>query len=225
MTLPALLRRTRHSRTEESTPIDCEGGSESTVNSEASSNDDLKDAADQQDAVRLDTDDADEKPRRRIEWGRLIASGLLPGLALLLAISAGYLKWWDSSARSSALAATESVHAATDGAIAMLSYRPDTADKDLGAARDRLTGSLKDSYTGLTRDVVIPGAKQRHISATATVPAAASVSASPDHAVVLVFVDQTVAIGGDPPTNSASRVRMTLDHVDGRWLISGFDPI
>lgn len=107
----------------------------------------------------------------------------------------------------------------------MLSYRPETVEKDLNAARDRLTGTLRDSYSSLTRDVVIPGSKQKSISASATVPAAASVSAAPDHAVVLLFVDQTVVVGNDPATNTASRVRVMLDKVAGRWLISSFDPL
>jgi Mce-associated membrane protein len=88
-----------------------------------------------------------------------------------------------------------------------------------------LTGTFKESYTQLTHDVVIPGAKQRHISAVATVPAAASVSANAIHAVVLVFVNQTVNVGTDPPSGTASAVRVTLDKVGDRWLISGFDPI
>jgi Mce-associated membrane protein len=57
------------------------------------------------------------------------------------------------------------------------------------------------------------------------VPAAASVSADPGHAVVLVFVNQTVTMGTGVPTDTASSVRITLDKVDGRWLISKFDPV
>jgi Mce-associated membrane protein len=158
-------------------------------------------------------------------WARVVAYGLLPGLALLLAMGAGYLEWADSSVRESQLAASESVRVATEATVAMLSYRPDTVEKDLGAARDRLTGDLKDSYTSLTHDVVIPGSKQKQISAVAAVPAAVSVSASQNHAVALVFVDQTVTMGSDPPASTASRVRVTLDKVEGRWLIAGFDPI
>jgi Mce-associated membrane protein len=43
--------------------------------------------------------------------------------------------------------------------------------------------------------------------------------------VVLAFVDQTTTIGNDAPTDTASSVRVTLDKVDSRWLISGFDPV
>jgi Mce-associated membrane protein len=206
-------------------PIDTEVDHETLASSSESDPADVRKTAEHDDIHRDDTDAAEQKQRRRPRWGRLIAYWLLPALALILAIAAGYLKWWDSSVRDAQRAGMESVHAATDGTIAMLSYRPDTVDKDLGAARVRLTGALKDSYTVLTHDVVIPGARQRQISAVATVPAAASVSASTRHAVVLMFVNQTITIGSDPPTNTASRVRVTLDNVDGIWLISGFDPI
>jgi len=88
-----------------------------------------------------------------------------------------------------------------------------------------LAEPFKDQYTKLITDIVIPGAKQKQISAAASVPAAASVSVSPNRAVVLVFVNQTVVVGQDPPTDTASSVRVTLDKVDGRWLISKFDPV
>ncbi|MFZ1176890.1 MAG: hypothetical protein WAO15_11610 [Mycobacterium sp.] len=160
-----------------------------------------------------------------MRWSRVIAYGLLPGLALSLASGAGFLKWQDTSVRDAAVARAESVQAATEGAIALLSYRPDTVQKDLDAARGKLTGTFLNAYTQLTHDVVIPGAKQKQISAVATVPAAASVSASGNHAVVLLFVNQTIIVGGDAPTNTASNVRVGLDKIDGRWLISQFDPV
>ncbi|WP_236055899.1 hypothetical protein [Mycobacterium sp. SM1] len=161
----------------------------------------------------------------RIRWTQTIAYGVLPGLALLLAAGAGFLKWQDGSLHESRVASTESVQAATDGTVALLSYRPDTVEKDLEAARGRLTGTFLNAYTSLTHDVVIPGSKQKQISAVATVPAAASIKATNSHAVVLLFVNQTIIIGQDPPTNTASTVRVTLDRIHGRWLIAGFDPV
>ncbi|WP_410506152.1 hypothetical protein [Mycolicibacterium mucogenicum] len=117
------------------------------------------------------------------------------------------------------------MRAASEGAVALLSYRADTAQKDLDAAKDRLTGTFLDAYTKLTNDVVIPGAKQKQVSAVATVPAAAVSSSTASHAVVMLFIDQTVTIGKDAPTDSASSVRVTLDKVGDRWLISQFDPV
>jgi Mce-associated membrane protein len=163
--------------------------------------------------------------KHHIRWARAIAYALLPGLALSLAVAAGFLKWQDGSARTAQLAATESVRTATESTIALLSYRADSVEKDLEAARSRLTGKFLNAYTSLTHDVVIPGAKQKHISASATVSAAAPIEATGSHAVVLLLVNQTVTIGQDAPTNSASSVRVTLDKVDGRWLIAEFDPI
>ncbi|OBG16663.1 hypothetical protein A5765_07255 [Mycolicibacterium celeriflavum] len=164
-------------------------------------------------------------PKRKVNWARVFAYGVLPAIALLLAAAAGYLKWVDNSVRNAENVRDETVQVAKDSTIAMLSYKPDTVEQQLNDARSLLTGEFQESYTGLINDVVIPGAKQKQISAVASVPAAASVSADPDEAVVLVFVNQTVVVGQDPPTDSASSVRVTLEKVDGRWLISKFDPV
>ncbi|WP_236724368.1 hypothetical protein [Mycobacterium avium] len=163
--------------------------------------------------------------KHRVNWRSVLVYGVLPTLALLLAMAAGFWKWQDSSIKAANVARIESVKAAEDSTVALLSYRPDTVDRDLAAARDRLTGSFRDSYTQLATKVVIPGAKQKQITTVATVRAAGSMSANPNHAVVLVFVNQTVTVAQDPPTNSASTVRVTLEKIGGHWFISGFDPI
>ena len=150
---------------------------------------------------------------------------MLPGLALLLALVAGFLRWQGSSATDADRGRIEATQAARDSTVALLTYRPDTVERDLGAARDRLTGRFKDAYTSMTRELVIPGSKQKQISAVATVQAAASVSADPNHEVVLVFVNQTTIVGNSAPAYTASSVRVMLDKIDGRWLISGFDPV
>jgi Mce-associated membrane protein len=169
-------------------------------------------------------DDAVDKRGGRSPWRRLSVAAL-PALTLILALGVGYLWWLDWTQRAAGVAAEQSVKAASDNTIAILSYKPETVDQDLKAAADRLAEPFRQQYTQLVNDVVAPGAKQQHISALATVPAAASVSATGKHAVVLVFVDQTTTIGNDAPTQSTSSVRVTLDKVDGRWLISQFDPV
>jgi len=177
------------------------------------------------DADEPDHDDKPDSARRRIPWSRVVAYGLLPVLAFALASAAGYLKWRDTTAREAQAARVESVKAAIDGTVALLSYRSDTVQNDLEAAKSRMTGTFLDAYTKLTHDVVIPGATQKQISAVATVPAAASATATPRHAVVVLFVNQSVIVGQSAPTSTASSVRVTLDKVDGRWLISQFDPV
>ncbi|GBG40118.1 hypothetical protein [Mycobacterium montefiorense] len=163
--------------------------------------------------------------RRAIPWSRVLAYGVLPAIALVLALGAGYFRWVLGSSDELALARTESVRAASEDAAALLSYRADSVDKDLGAARERLTGEFKDAYTALIHEVVIPGAKEKRISSVAKVSAASSVSAAADHAVALLFVNQTVTIGGGSPTDTQPVIKVTLDKVNGRWLVARFDPV
>jgi Mce-associated membrane protein len=159
------------------------------------------------------------------ELRRIVALVALLVLVVAGGALAGYYKWQTMSAGGVQQACTDSVQAARDATVAMLSYRAGTVEKDLATAMDKLTGQFRDSYSSLTTDVVIPGARQRQITAVASVSAAASVAATPKHAVVLVFVNQTVTVGTGAPTATASAVRVTLDDVQNRWLISGFDPV
>ncbi|WP_156738344.1 MULTISPECIES: hypothetical protein [unclassified Mycobacterium] len=183
----------------------------------------VDDEATQDDAEATEEDRA--RGKRRIEWKRVIAFGVLPGLALLLALGAGYLRWAGGSADDLAGARAEAVRVASDDTVALLSYKPESVDKDLGAARDRLTGEFKDAYSTLIREVVIPGAKEKRITAVVKVTAAAPVSVTADHAVVLLFANQTVTIGDGVPTDTQPVIRVALDKVNGRWLVSHFDPV
>jgi Mce-associated membrane protein len=158
-----------------------------------------------------------------VNWSRVLVYGLLPALALLLAIAAGLLKWKDSSARNTDLARSESVAAAKDSTVALLSFRFDTVERDVAAARQRLTGKFRDIYTQRTQEELIPNAQEQHVAATAIVPGAASESATHNHAVVLVFVNQMIRIGDSAPAEAVSSVRVTLDKIGERWLVSDFD--
>jgi Mce-associated membrane protein len=162
---------------------------------------------------------------RRPKWKQAVAYGLLPALALTLALAAGYLKWISTAAHDAQTAGINALRAANDSTVAILSYKPDSVDRELPAASARLTGQFKDAYTSLIREVVIPGAKEKNITSVATVPAAATVNVTENHAVILVFVNQTVTFGSDAPSSTASSVRITMDEVDGTWLISAFDPV
>jgi len=165
------------------------------------------------------------KPKRQTDWSRVLAFGVLPALAFLLALGAGALKFVDSGTRDSEIARQQSVQAARDTTVAMLSYTPDNVEKQLTDARSRLTGEFLGTYTQFTTTMVIPKAKQQNISAVANVAEASSVSANPGRAVVLLFLDQTVTVGGGVPADTNSSVRVTLDKVGDRWLISQFNPV
>ncbi|MCV7331905.1 hypothetical protein H7J81_17540 [Mycobacterium cookii] len=158
-----------------------------------------------------------------MNWSRVLVYGLLPGFALLLAMSAGLLKWKDSSIRGIDDARSQSVTAATDSTVSVLTFRFDTVDHDVAVAREKLTGEFLDTYTTRTQQELIPNAKQRHVAASAHVAAAAPEAVTPNKATVLLFVDQSVKIGDAAPEATESSVRVTLDKVGERWLVSDFD--
>lgn len=159
----------------------------------------------------------------RIEWGRVIAYRVLPALAVVLAAAAGGL-WYLTARHSNEAEQAAVIKVARDGTVALLSYEPDTVRQQLTDARKLLTTPFLDEYTTLTKSV-IPGAEQRHISAATSVPAAAAVSVDENHAVVLVFVNQTVRVGDQPPTSTPTSARVTLERLGGQWLIANFEPV
>ncbi len=161
----------------------------------------------------------------RIEPGRALRLAV-PILVVLLSLSAVWLFWDASERRSAERAGNEAVLAALDSIVAILSYQPGTAERDLEAtAQDRLTGQFLDDYTQLIRTVVVPNAIREDVTAAARVPAAAVVSAEPGRVVVLAYVDLTTAAGKAAPIETNSSVRVSMERVDGRWLIAGFEPI
>ncbi|BBZ34557.1 hypothetical protein [Mycolicibacterium confluentis] len=166
--------------------------------------------------------ETEDKPRNR---GHVLVCVVLPLAVLAMALGVGYLKWQANSVSVSQGVAAQAVVAATEGAGAMLSYRADHVQEDLTAATQRMTGDFRNEYTTLINDLVIPGAEQKRISAVATVPAAALLSADADRAQVLVYVNQTTTVGADPPTDTRSSARVDLEKVGDRWLISGFEPL
>ncbi len=167
-------------------------------------------------------DDAPERSRRRTH---ALAYGAL-GIAILAAAGGfGYLKWQSHQQSVTETARAETVRTAMDDAVAILSYRPESAEQELNAAKDLLTGDFRDEYTKLINEVVIPGATQNRVSAVVDIPAAASISATPDRAEVLLFVNQTTLFGDTPPSTTSSSVRITLERVGDRWLMSQFDPV
>jgi Mce-associated membrane protein len=123
-------------------------------------------------------------------------------------------------------AANQAIQAASDGAVALLSYSYDTLDRDFAKAKSHLTGDFLGSYDKIAQQGVAPVAREGQLTATATVVRAAVSELHPDSAVVLVFLDQTTASKKTKePVKTASGVLVTLTKVKGSWLIAKFDPL
>jgi len=156
---------------------------------------------------------------------RRLVYGVLPGLMLVLAIACGWTKWYDGTIRADGAVRDETIDAATEFVITVLSFEPDTVERNVAAAQQLMTDGFRDSFSARVRGQVIPDARTRRVTSVAEVPGAASVWATRDRAAVLVFADRTVTIGSDEPADVDSSYRVTLAKVDGRWLVADFEPV
>jgi Mce-associated membrane protein len=186
-----------------------------------------------EDDQERDTDDAGEsaRPQKRRRLAGVRAKWLVPVLlTVLLLASAGVAAWLyvyqyrvDQQTDAAASAAQQ---AAKDGAKALLSYSPESIDKDLATAKTHLTGDFLEYYTTFTEQIVAPAAKQKSVKTAASVVRSAVSEIHPDSAVVLIFVNQATTSKENPDGAFAgSSVKVGLTKVDGKWLISSFDPV
>ena len=123
-------------------------------------------------------------------------------------------------------AARRAIQAASDGAVASLSYSTDTMDRDFANAKSHLTGEFLKYYDTFTKQIVTQAVKEKHITQTVAVVRAAVSELHPNSAVVLVFLNETTASVDKPqPLITPASVRVTLTKVNGAWLISKLDPL
>ncbi|WP_366526316.1 hypothetical protein [Mycobacterium sp.] len=165
-------------------------------------------------------------------WRRLHAVKLVTAVLILLLVTSGGLASWlyfhqyRPDRQTGPGVARAVLSAASDGTVALLSYAPDTLDRDFAIAKSHLTGDFLSYYDQFTRQIVAPAARQKALKTTAHVMRAAVAELHPDSAVVLVFVDQSTTSKDKPdPSMAASSVRVTLTRVHGKWLIAKFDPV
>ncbi|MEB4207916.1 hypothetical protein [Mycobacterium sp. 94-17] len=152
-------------------------------------------------------------------------------LISLLLISGGVATWlyftqYRPDKQTDAGVANAVVSAASDGTVALLSYSPDSLDKDFAAAKSHLSGDFLSYYNQFTEQIVAPAAKQKSLKTNARVLGAAVSELRPNSAVVLVLVDQSTTSKDNPdPAMASSSVLVSLSRVNGSWLITKFDPV
>jgi Mce-associated membrane protein len=127
---------------------------------------------------------------------------------------------------SNSAAAHTAIQAASDGTVALLSYSPDSLDRDFSDAKAHLTGDFLSYYNHFTEQIVAPAAKQKGVTTRAVVVQSALSELNPDMAVVLLFINQTTTSTDRPePALTSSSVLVSLSKVNGAWLISKFDAV
>jgi Mce-associated membrane protein len=123
-------------------------------------------------------------------------------------------------------AAHHAIQAASDGAVASLSYSTDSMDRDFANAKSHLTGEFLTYYDTFTKQIVTQAVKEKHITQTVAVVRAAVSELHPNSAVVLVFLNETTTSKDkQQPLITPNSVRITLTKVSGSWLISKLDPV
>lgn len=163
--------------------------------------------------------------RRVMSHRRLLTVGLL--LVTSACVAAGlYFTQYRPDRETDDAAAKAAAAAAAEGTVSLLSYGPDSLDRDLAAAKLHLTGDFLTYYSKFSDQIVAPAAKQKAVKTTASVVRAAVSQLRPDSAKVVVFLNQTTISTTKPePTQTSSSVVVSLTKVNGTWLISAFDPV
>jgi Mce-associated membrane protein len=169
---------------------------------------------------------------RRDIWQRQVSVKPIPVvLVVLLLISGGvtiwaYFHYHVPDQETNPGVARAAINAASEGTVALLSYSPDSLDKDFATARSHLSGDFLSYYDQFTEQIVAPAAKQKALKTSAHVMRSAVVELHSNSAVVLVFVDQSTTSKDSPDaTTAASSVVVNLSLIDGKWLITKFTPV
>jgi Mce-associated membrane protein len=192
--------------------------------------DDAESANEDPDSQSADTEDSaeelwtDRAASRLLEhWlSILLTASVVAAVALFACL---YVLQYRPDRQIDDAAAARAIQAASEGAVATLSYSPETMDHDFAKARSHLTGDFLAYYDKFTKEFVIPMVQQKQLRQTAAVLRAAVSELEPNSAVVLVFLNETTTGKDKPqPLITPSSVRITLTKVDRSWLISKLDP-
>jgi Mce-associated membrane protein len=192
--------------------------SDEAQSDEAQSDEAQSDEA-QSDEAQSDEAQSDEvaEPKRRLPSPRVVAAvaaigGLLAGT--------GVFGWQVWQARQIEHAGQEAQRTAVSYAQVLTSIDSNNVDENFKQVLDGATGEFKDMYSQSSvelRQLLIENKATAH----GVVIDSAVQSVSKDRAVVLLFVDQSVANTKLPdPRIDRSRMKMTLEKVDGRWRAS-----
>lgn len=163
--------------------------------------------------------DADVAPGHR-PWKRRVRIAMVAVVFTGAFAAAGLLGWklWDEHV------VTEGAQAARQAAITyaqvLTSIDANQVDQNFAAVLDGATGDFQDMYTKASvqlRQLLIDNKATAH----GVVVESAIQSESKNKVVVLLMVDQTVSNTARPDGRvDRSRMKMTMEKVDGRWRAS-----
>ncbi|MBP2364806.1 hypothetical protein [Pseudonocardia parietis] len=166
--------------------------------------------------------------RRRFEHRpRQVLAGLTVAVTVCAVLAGGFwtLALVDAASRS---ARTDAVDAAARTTTALLSYDPQSVDGVVERVGGELTPEFRADYGVLISQVVAPATAEQQVTTEAQVVGSALVpeESRGDRVVALLFVNQTTRAAEDgAPRVAGSRVEVTMNNVDSRWLVAGITPV
>lgn len=144
----------------------------------------------------------------------LIAAAVLLVAAVAVLGVRGWMQHGADRARTEGLAAAVALVPAVLG----VDHRK--LAEQTAAAQAASTGEFAREYRELVERDLVPHAAEQQFVTTVEVRDAAVVSAEPDRLVALLFLSQSTTSTELPAQRlDSSSVRVTLDEVDGRWLV------
>jgi Mce-associated membrane protein len=153
-------------------------------------------------------------------WASRAIRGAAAAVLICAVAGAACEAWLLVHQHQKANAAHQALTAATTFVNTLTTVDTNAIDKDLTDVLGGSTGEFKDRYTKSSaqlRQVLVDNKAAAH----GTVVEAAVESATTDRVVVLLFVDQSVSNQQAPhPQIDRSRVKITMEKVDRRWLAS-----
>lgn len=161
-----------------------------------------------------------EAERGKRPWKRYLRRSVLPVLLVASLGVSGFLGWRQWQDHQVKLAGEQAQQAAIAYAQVLTSIDSNKVDDNFRQVLDGATGEFKDMYTQSSvklRQLLIDNKATAH----GVVVDSAIQSESTNKVVVLVFIDQTVTNTAAPdPRIDRSRIKMTMEKVDGRWRAS-----
>lgn len=192
-----------------------------------STTDEPKDESPVDTSEETDTDDTDAEPESGVEddadkprWTkRALRWAAIAAVAAVVAL-AGWEGWLLYQHHRTDVATEQALDAATKYAVVLTSIDTNALDQNFTEVLDGSTGEFKDMYAKSStqlRQLLVDNKAAAH----GVVIDAAVKSATKDKVEVLLFVDQSVSNLAVPdPRIDRSRIKMTMEKVDGRWLAS-----
>lgn len=157
-------------------------------------------------------------------WRAIVLTVLVIGAT---AFASGYFYLvYRPDVQTDSAAVHQAVMAASDGAVALLSYSPDTLSRDLTNAKSLVTEDYLTYYQQFADQIVGPAAQRGQVTTTTTVVKAAVSEMHPNSAVVLAFIKLKTERKDQPePVVTSSSLRVTLTKVHGSWLIEKLEAV